>query len=233
MNKSPSNIIHYCKIKILLYFNKSMSNPKMFIFLHGYNSCGNAMKILDTTFQKIAPKNSVFLYPDAPFKVNNSDNYCWFQFVFGDDPFAINEEFVFQSMQQTMPYLSSFIQQNLAKYTNFSYKDIILVGFSQGAGLALHAAMHLPNPICGAISFSGGLANPNNEIDKPYINRCSLLLIHGTEDNVLPYQFSSRGAKMLKKSGFDVKLCLLKNTKHVITPEAINISEKFIDTICQ
>ena len=209
-----------------------MSKQKMFIFLHGYNSCGDAMKIIDPTFHKIAPKDSIFLYPDAPFKVNNSDNYCWFQFVFGDDPFAINEEFVFQSMQQAMPYLKSFIDKSLLENFGFSYSDVILVGFSQGAGLALHASMHLPEPICGAISFSGGLANPNNEIAKPDINKSHILLIHGIDDPILPYQFTARSEKMLQKANFDVECHLLKDTKHLITPEAIDIASNFIKRIC-
>ena len=210
-----------------------MSNAKMFIFLHGYNSHGDAMKIIDPAFKKIAPTNSIFLYPNAPFKVNNSNDFCWFQMVFGDDPFSINEQFIFQSMQQTMPYLTNFIEQNLIKYSNFSYKDIILVGFSQGAALALHASMHLTKSICGAISFSGGLANPDDEILKPNINKSPLLLIHGSKDNILPYQFSIRSEKMLKKAGFDVKCKILRDVKHLITPEAINIAGMFVNKICK
>ena len=210
-----------------------MLKPKMFIFLHGYNACGDSMKVIDPMFRRISPENSVFLYPNAPFKVNNSENYCWFQFVFGDDPFSINEDFIFQSMQQSMPYLKKFIQQNLDVYKQFSYSDIILVGFSQGAGLALHASMRLPEAICGAVSFSGGLANPNNEILKPNVNKSPLLLIHGIDDPILPYQFSSRSEKMLKQANFDVECHLLKDTKHVITPEAIDIAGKFIKKICK
>ncbi len=207
-------------------------SPKIFIFLHGYNSKGDAMKVVDSVFSKIAPKDSIFLYPNAPFKVNNSDGYCWFQFVFENDNIAINEEFIFQSMQQATPYLSNFIKQNLNKYKNFSYSDIILVGFSQGAGLALHASMRLPEPICGAISFSGGLASQNGKLGEK-INKSPLLLIHGLEDQILPYQFSSRSEKILKKAGFDVECHLLKNTKHLITPEAIDIAGKFLKKICK
>ena len=208
-----------------------MLNKKMFIFLHGYNSRGDSMKIVDNVFHKMAKDGSVFLYPNAPFKVNGSDDFCWFQFVFGPDRCPIDEEFIFQSMEQAMPYLSNFIKQNLEQYTQFSYSDIILVGFSQGAGLALHASMRLQEPICGAISFSGGLANPNDEILKPTMHKSPLLLIHGLDDPILPYQFSERGAKMLKKAGFDVECHLLKDTKHLITPEAINIAGKFIDRL--
>ena len=136
-------------------------------------------------------------------------------------------------MQQAMPYLKKFIQQNLSIYTQFSYSDIILVGFSQGAGLALHASMRLPETICGAISFSGGLANPNDEILKSNINKSPLLLIHGLDDPILPYQFSSRSEKMLKQAGFNVECHLLKDTKHIITPEAIDIAGRFIKRICK
>ena len=208
-----------------------MADPKMFIFLHGYNSQGDAMKILDSSFRKNAHENSVFLYPDAPFRVNNSNGYCWFQFVFGEDPFSIDESFIFKSMQLAMPYLSSYIKDNLAKYPQFSYKDIILIGFSQGAGLALHASMHLKEPIGGAISFSGGLANPDNKIEAPNVNKAPLLLIHGMDDPILPYQFSERGYKMLKKANFDAELHLLKDTKHLITPDAISIASRFIEKI--
>src|SRR5574344_3025254 len=143
---------------------------KLFIFLHGYNSVGDAMKIIDEPFKKIAPEGSVFLYPNAPFKVNDSDAFCWFPFVFGDDPFDVNEKFIFQSMQCAMPYLSSYIELQLKKYDNFNYNDIVLVGFSQGAALALHASMFLKQPICSAISFSGGLANQDNILSKTQIN---------------------------------------------------------------
>lgn len=208
-----------------------MSSSKLFIFLHGYNAQGASMQVVDNVFKKISPKNSVFLYPDAPFNVNNSNGYCWFQFVFGDDPFAINEEFIFQSMQQAMPYIKKYIRDALEKYQQFEYKDIILVGFSQGAGLALHASMRLELPICGAISFSGGLANPNNSIQNKMLHKSPLLLIHGLEDPILPYQFSERGYKMLTSAGFDAELHLLKKTAHLITPEAIEIAGKFISRI--
>ncbi len=208
-----------------------MNSAKMFIFLHGYNAKGDAMKILDESFKKIVPEGSIFLYPDAPFKVNNSDNFCWFPFVFDEDPFSINEEFVYESMRQAMPYLSSYISQKLSENDNFSYKDIILVGFSQGASFAVHASMFLSEKICCAISFSGGLANPNNAIERNGAKKVPICLIHGLEDQILPFQFSERGYKMLKSNNFDAELHLLKNTKHLITPEAIKIAEKFIDRL--
>ena len=201
---------------------------KMFIFLHGYNSNGDAMKILDSVFKKNENKNSVFLYPNAPFKVNNGDGYCWFQFVFGDDPFSINEKYVFDSMQLSMPYLSKYIDNQLIEYPQFAYKDIVLIGFSQGAGLALHASMFLKNKICCTVSFSGGLANPDNIISKNKINKSPMLLIHGYDDQILPYQFSQRGYHMLKKENFDAELHLLKDTKHIITPDAMDIAKNFI-----
>jgi len=205
----------------------------MFIFLHGYNSNGDAMKILDGAFKKIAPKNSVFLYPDAPFKVINEDNkYCWFPVVLGDNPELINEELVFESMNQAMPYLSNYLKQSLEKYVNFDYKDIILVGFSQGAVFSLHFSLKLKQKLCGVISLSGGLANPDNFISKKNVNKNKILLIHGLNDKILPPHLTIKADKELKQAKFDVETHLLDNTKHLITPEAIKISSNFIKNIC-
>ena len=104
-----------------------MSQPKskLFIFLHGYNAQGDAMKVLDSVFKKVAPEGSVFLYPDAPFTAPEGDGFCWFPFVFGDDPMEINEEFVYQSMQQAMPYLRSYIETKLKELEDFNYEDIV------------------------------------------------------------------------------------------------------------
>ena len=201
---------------------------KLFIFLHGYNAKGDAMKILDSVFKKIAPEGSVFLYPDAPFKTPEGDGFCWFPFVFGDDPMEINEAFVYQSMQQAMPYLKSYIETKLKELEDFNYEDIILIGFSQGAALALHASMNLPSAINCVVSFSGGFANPDNIIAKKEVHKSSVLLIHGMDDKILPYLFSQRGAKMLREADFNVELHLLKNTGHIITPEAIEIAKNFL-----
>ena len=207
-----------------------MSQPKskLFIFLHGYNAQGDAMKVLDSVFKKVAPEGSVFLYPDAPFTAPEGDGFCWFPFVFGDDPMEINEEFVYQSMQQAMPYLKSYIETKLKELEDFNYEDIVLIGFSQGAALALHASMHLPSAISCVISFSGGLANPDNIIAKKEIHKAPVLLIHGMDDKILPYLFSQRGAKMLREAGFNVELHLLKDTGHIITPEAMEIAKNFL-----
>ena len=186
------------------------------------------MKILDSVFKKIAPEGSVFLYPDAPFKTPEGDGFCWFPFVFGDDPMEINEAFVYQSMQQAMPYLKSYIETKLKELEDFNYEDIILIGFSQGAALALHASMNLPSAINCVVSFSGGFANPDNIIAKKEVHKSSVLLIHGMDDKILPYLFSQRGAKMLREADFNVELHLLKNTGHIITPEAIEIAKNFL-----
>ena len=206
-----------------------MVKPKVFIFLHGYDSCGKDMMVLDSVFRKIAPEGSQFLFPDAPFPVHNGKGFCWFPFVFNDDPFDINEEYIYTSMQQALPYLKTYIENNV-DWSKFTKQDIILIGFSQGAGLAVHSSTRLGEKICCAISFSGGLANPHNEIMEKSVQNCKspVCFIHGTEDTILPYQFSQRGYKMLKKAGFETELHILDDTKHIITPEAMKIAEKFL-----
>ena len=205
--------------------------PKMYIFLHGYNETGKNMRCLEEKFKEISSKQSIFLYPNAPFKVENSNQFCWFKIVFDEIDYSINEEFIFESMQQSLPYLSNYIDQNLNKHKHFSYNDIILVGFSQGGVFSIHSSLMLKDKVSCAISFSGGFANPDNYILKNKINKPPILLTHGLNDKIMPYKYSLKGEKELKEAGIDVQCHLLQNTKHLITNEAISIAQDFIKNV--
>ena len=210
----------------------AFDKPKMFVFLHGYDATGEAMMVLDAPFRKLAPEGSQFFYPNAPFKTGGGKGYNWFSFVFGDNPFDINEEYIYHSMQLAMPYLKNYIGNHMDRQL-FSTRDLVLVGFSQGAGLAVHASMRMGEPICGAISFSGGFANPHNEAKGIDIQdqKSPVCFIHGDKDPILPYQFSVRGNKILQNAGFESECHILKDTKHLITPEAIDIAGDFLKRI--
>ena len=60
-------------------------------------------------------------------------------------------------------FLYYYIDANV-DMKKFSISDIFLIGFSQGAGLAVHSCMRFGKSICVAVSFSGGFVNPKNRI---------------------------------------------------------------------
>ena len=131
------------------------NKPKAFIFLHGYGNCGNDMRILENTFRQKAPENSIFLYPDAPFRVPNNNGFSWFPFVLSVGESGVenlNEENLYQSMQQAMPYLYYYIDANV-DMKKFSISDIFLIGFYQGVGLEVQFFMRFSYSMCVVFIF--------------------------------------------------------------------------------
>ena len=211
------------------------NKPKAFIFLHGYGNCGNDMRILENTFKTHSPAGSIFLYPDAPFRVPNNNGFSWFPFVLSVGESGVenlNEENLYQSMQQAMPYLYYYIDANV-DMKKFSISDIFLIGFSQGAGLAVHSCMRFGKSICGAVSFSGGFVNPKNRIksEEQKLSKTPICFIHGEKDKILPYQLSISGYNALKDIGFKSEILLIPNAKHTITKEGMNFAGQFVEKI--
>lgn len=200
---------------------------KVFVFMHGYNQSGEDMKKLGQEIEQVAPKNSQFLYPNAPFKIPQKQGYSWFPYVLTDFPPEIQEQIFFQSMEEAIPYLMYYLGNNVDQKV-FTFKDMVFIGFSQGASFALHSSMRLPKSICCAISFSGGLPNPNNRLKTDIVNKTKICLIHGKKDKILPYQLSENAFQDLKESDFDAQLFLIENGKHNITPESIEIAKNFL-----
>jgi phospholipase/carboxylesterase len=62
---------------------------------------------------------------------------------------------------------------------------IVLAGFSQGAALALHVGRTYPRRLAGILALSGYLVMPKTP-DDPANADTPMLLLHGTQDDVVP-----------------------------------------------
>ena len=215
---------------------KKEKNAKLLFLLHGYGETGATMMQLEKWFQGILPSGSKIFYPNAPFKVNGGKGFHWFQFNFEDKPENIgasfNEEYIFKSLGMAFPYLKSYIDKTIEELDEeFSYKDIILCGFSQGAMMSLYSGVRLPEPICGIISCSGGILNSIGETEN--INRCPVCLTHGLKDRVVPYQLSQKCNERLLENGFDTELHLMPDVDHIISRETFDRIKSFVERICK
>ena len=87
-----------------------------------------------------------------------------------------------------------------------------LLGFSQGAAMALEAAVH--KPLAGVVACSGYPhgQNPLQGMQAP------VLLIHGHSDPVVPLQASLQLQAVLEAQGCDVRLQSFPG-EHTIPPE--------------
>jgi phospholipase/carboxylesterase len=194
---------------------------KLVIFIHGYGSNGEDIGFLINYFKKEI-KDGIFLNPNAPFKMTEFDNaYYWFPID------ELDEEYLMQKVKDVYPIFEKYIEESLEKY-NLTYKDIILVGFSQGAVLAIHAALRLKEKIMAVISFSGAMADPNNITRSEMVSKPKIILIHGDCDSVLPCAYSIKAHRVLQNLNIPVELKIIKNLDHSINQQSIDYAINFI-----
>lgn len=203
----------------------NMHNKKLFIFIHGYGSNGANMKFLIPYFQTLY-KDAIFLSPNAPFKVDHiPDGYHWFPIDIMD------EEYLFNGVQNVFVIFEKYIRESIEKY-NVKYEDVILAGFSQGSTLAIHSSLMLKKPIHAILSFSGGMANPDNKlINAMSHNEHNICLTHGTSDNILPASFSLMAHKLLKKHVKNCQIKIIRDLEHYINNECIDFTVNFLKNI--
>ena len=197
----------------MLRFPQDLTSPqKVVLMLHGYGASGNYMI-------QIAPKihapNTLFLAPNAPYL--NETGYQWFEV-----DHSFNTDTVKTGLTQVRPIVLQMIDSIQRDY-KIEYEDIILLGFSQGAMLTLDIITHHPE-LRKAIAISGAFFPFEN------INAKSkdILLIHGTNDETVSFQYSVDGEKQLKELGAHVTFKMIPGLDHHINQEGIDTVIEFL-----
>jgi predicted esterase len=118
----------------------------------------------------------------------------------------------------------------------------VLVGFSQGAMVALHYALSItPKKFGAVIAYSGiffpthhtkknilPLYNEKDRLDPP-ISHTPLLLAHGDLDEVVPFFWLDRSVQTLKNDyGYEAKTVVYKEAAHFIPQKGIEDGIDFI-----
>ena len=190
------------------------------IFLQGVGADGFDLLELSREFSKAVP-NAIFLSPHAPFPYD--------EFSAGRQWFSLrdrSEEKLYQGIKIALPILKAYIDDNLAKY-KLEYKDLVLIGFSQGTMMALQMAFRLPSSCTAVIGFSGALINPtalHNELK----STPAVFLGHGDDDQVVPISQHYVSVKHLKKIQPSLEEHIAKGSTHTISLKSLNLAIDFL-----
>jgi phospholipase/carboxylesterase len=111
-----------------------------------------------------------------------------------------------------LPALNAYVQALQAAY-GITPQHTVLLGFSQGAMTLLGLLPQLAPQLAGVVALSGALTMPPNVISpaKPPV-----LLLHGTDDDVLPADASVAAAQWLEGAGYPTTFHLLPHLGHGI-----------------
>jgi phospholipase/carboxylesterase len=152
---------------------------QLVMLLHGYGADGNDLLGLAPHWARLLP-NTEFVSPHAPFPCEASPfGRQWFGFE------GRSESMILAETQTAAALLNPYIDAGLAQ-RDLKETDLALVGFSQGAMMALHVAPRRARAVAGVVSYSGALIAPQL-LAADIQSRPPVLLIHGNADPVVPY----------------------------------------------
>ena len=193
---------------------------KLVIFLNGYGSNGENLLALAPEISKTIPE-AKFIAPDATYQcdMNPKDGYQWFTLA-QTDPVKM-----FVEIAESNNILDNFIAEQLSKYS-LTKKDLILIGFSQGAMMSMYNSLKAKTEPAGILALSGRLILPNEINSKPRI-----CLVHGTDDDVVGYHYLREAEEGLKKIGINYESHSLNNLGHSIDYRVVKIIQNYINTI--
>jgi phospholipase/carboxylesterase len=191
------------------------------IFLHGFGSNGLDLISLGHEWKYGLP-TTVFVSPHAPFPCwGSAGGYQWF----GLEDYALPR--MQQEIDHVLPSLVAFVETERQKY-NLTFDQVSLVGFSQGAMMALAFALSQgPSPCRSIIAYSGALLFPEeSKISLP--NSVDILLVHGTEDEVVPAHSSQISFEKLSNLGISCHLELFPHLGHGINNQGLIAGGTFL-----
>jgi phospholipase/carboxylesterase len=107
-----------------------------------------------------------------------------------------------------------------------------MIGFSQGAMMALHVGTSLPanQTLMGVIGVSGAFLPPEG-LGSDALAHPPICLIHGDLDEVVDPNSSAEANAVLKEAGFDVSYHVSRGVGHGIAPDGLAFASEFIARI--
>ncbi|MDC3063090.1 prolyl oligopeptidase family serine peptidase [Alphaproteobacteria bacterium] len=201
--------------------------PKQIVFfLHGYGADGADLIDLSSPFSLVLPY-AKFISPDAPFDCKMSP--------MGKEWFPIED--IPNGAIKASNELLNLIKVECDK-ENLKFGNVLLIGFSQGAMMSIQSLLLSDHNFLGIVGYSGGTSQENINASKHLIYKnvhrnssTPILLVHGEEDDVVPFSSLEHAKKLLTEIGFDVKTVNRPGLAHGIDPDGISAGMDFVKNI--
>ena len=170
------------------------------VFLHGYGADGADLLGLADPLSPHLP-GVAFHAPDAPERsINNPFGFQWFP----------------------IPWLDKVLADE-----GLTADRMVVVGFSQGTMMALHVLPRRDEAVAGIIGFSGRLLVPELLPAEATV-KPPVLLLHGDQDPMVPFQDMTLAGEALEQAGFAVYGHVMKGTGHGISPDGLSVALSFV-----
>ena len=137
---------------------------------------------------------------------------------------------ILKEIELVKPMIITFLKRKLKDY-NLQYKDLMLVGFSQGTMVALNLTLTMKEEVRGVLGYSGGvILTKSGKIE--IISKPNICLVHGKNDEVVPKKMMETTKIILKDNNIDVDTHLIENLGHSIDQNGLEIGQNFLVKYC-
>lgn len=186
------------------------------VFLHGYGADGADLLGLADVLAPHLP-DTAFVAPDAPERIPGAPfGYQWFGIPRFDGSSEAQSR---AGLLQSADDLNDFLDQRLA-YEKLGPEALVLIGFSQGAMMALQVAPRRPSPMAAVIAISGMLIAPER-LEGDTVSRPPVLVMHGDQDEVVPFAEMEAACNALAGAGFETYGHVMEGSGHGIAQDGL------------
>ena len=103
---------------------------------------------------------------------------------------------------------------------------VALTGFSQGGMMSLHCGLSMDPPPAAIVSFSGALLQKEAIADLE--TRPAVMLVHGTDDAVVPFSMMATASGILGEHGIEAACVSRPGLGHGIDSDALTAAIDFL-----
>lgn len=195
----------------------------MVVFLHGYGADGADLLGLADVLSPHLP-GLVFVAPDAPEPCRGGGfGYQWFPIPRMDGSTQAQAD---AGIDASSADLNAFLDARLTE-EGLTPDRLVLVGFSQGAMMSLHVAPRRVQEVAGIVAISGRLLRPE-ALAAEAVVKPPILLVHGDQDPVVPFESMGIAGDALVKAGFPCFAHVMKGAAHGIAPDGLGVALQFL-----
>jgi phospholipase/carboxylesterase len=193
---------------------------RLVILLHGLGADGNDLIGLQQYWGRLVP-DAEFVSPNAPFPCDMAAyGYQWFSAQDRSPPSVL------AGVRASAPSLDAYIDEALDE-RGLEPGEAALVGFSQGTMMSLFVGLRREKPLAGILGYSGRLIAAA-QLDSEIRSRPPVLLVHGTDDPVVPFESMAQAEAGLTAAGVPVETLACVGIEHAIDPEGLERGGRFL-----
>ena len=181
--------------------------PRLLVVLcHGVGADAQDLIGLAEPWAAVSP-DAAFLAVDAPEPCDMAP--------FGRQWFSLQDRtpsVLDAGARRATPALMATVDAELARL-GLAAGDVVLMGFSQGAMMVLHAGLRRTVPPAAILAYSGALLD-SPALDTELTVRPPVLLVHGEADEVVPFACGEAAAEALRRRKVPVTTVWRKGVGH-------------------